>query len=144
MLSQSPGGFSADFETGLPRDIRVEYAPSSVRAVELAGEFHLRDLRVLSIGNDNTNYVLRQGRAYLVLLTLDLSGLVISNNVQLVIEHRAPLQSLESIALRLVGIDLPVGIYHLEASVTLAPLGMEPGHPQSLIAFLESGPFQVY
>lgn len=133
----------------------------SPAVADLAGTLRLRDLKVVPVNTDTPVYVLHKGQPYHLRLTLDLTKVVVPNDVplvcratifakqpggprQLVGEERDTFEQSENITLSLSGINLPPGTYRLEALVTLAPTGMELGRQPGLLAFLESGLLQVY
>jgi hypothetical protein len=129
----------------------------SLVAANLAGILRLRDLKVISIEAGIPIFSLPQGQQYLLQLTLDLAKVVAPDNAPLIFratiifkqlggslqsmrEISNTLTSSDSATLEIQGVDLPPGIYHVDAYVRLTSNEKTPG----LTAFLKGDLLQVY
>ena len=141
--------------------VATERGPLSPVAADLTGALRLRDLEIVPTGSDDPDYVLHHDQPFIVRLTLDLTKVVAPSDVifvykvaiiakqlgglrQLVGEARNTIELSESATLSFAGINLPPGVYRLEAHVTLAPAGTEPGRQPGLTAFLKGDLLQIY
>ena len=133
-----------------------EQVPVSPVSGGLAGVLHLRNLEIVSFDANNSTCVLRLEQPYSIRLTMDLSDVIVPDNVDLAIkatilakqpgkpqllagegkniinlyDHRT--------TINVAGSDLPPGIYLLEAQVTLMAEKVSPkNHQSALMASLK-------
>lgn len=127
----------------------------------LQGTLYLSNLSLLPVNSQTPVFVLHHEEPYSIHITLDLNEVVVPHGVpldykatiiaeqaggvrHLISEVSDTLITSESATVSLEGTSLPPDIYRLEVVVTLTPSGAKPGPETVLMAFLESGPLEVY
>jgi len=128
----------------------------------LRGELSIQDLEVLMEGRPKPSGIIRQDQAYKVHLTLDLSrvgwpqGLAMQFKATVYardpggVDHHTVgtasgiVTQADKVSIQIDGASLPVGVYRLEAIVSLGDLSGKPAPGSELMSMLEAGLLQVY